>query len=117
MRIIGVTGPSGAGKGALCEMFKKRGMVCIDADAVYHSLLVPPSECLDALKSAFGESVFCPDGSLDRAVLGRIVFAESDKLELLNSTVLSFVLASSFGKRVTQCTELPRRQRKEPFRC
>ena len=93
MRIIGVTGPSGAGKGALCEMFKKRGIVCIDADAVYHSLLVPPSECLDALKSAFGESVFSPDGSLDRAALGRIVFAESDKLELLNSTVLSFVLA------------------------
>ena len=93
MRIIGVTGPSGAGKGALCEMFKKRGIVCIDADAVYHSLLVPPSECLDALKSAFGESVFLTDGSLDRAALGRIVFAESDKLELLNSTVLSFVLA------------------------
>ena len=93
MRIIGVTGPSGAGKGALCEMFKKRGIVCIDADAVYHSLLVPPSECLDALKSAFGESVFLTDGSLDRAALGRIVFAESDKLELLNSTVLSYVLA------------------------
>lgn len=93
MRIIGVTGPSGAGKGALCELLKNRGIVCIDADAVYHSLLVPPSECLDALKSAFGESVFCPDGSLDRAALGRIVFAESDKLELLNSTVLSFVLA------------------------
>lgn len=93
MRIIGVTGPSGAGKGALCELLKKRGIVCIDADAVYHSLLVPPSECLDALKSAFGESVFSPDGSLDRAALGRIVFAESDKLELLNSTVLSYVLA------------------------
>ena len=93
MRIIGVTGPSGAGKGALCELLKKRGIVCIDADAVYHSLLVPPSECLDALKSAFGESVFSPNGSLDRAALGRIVFAESDKLELLNSTVLSYVLA------------------------
>ena len=93
MRIIGVTGPSGAGKGALCELLKKRGIVCIDADAVYHSLLVPPSECLDALKSAFGESVFLSDGSLDRAALGRIVFAESDKLELLNSTVLSYVLA------------------------
>jgi dephospho-CoA kinase len=93
MRLIGVTGPSGAGKGALCELLKKRGIVCIDADAVYHSLLVPPSECLDALRGAFGESVFLPDGSLDRAALGRIVFAESDKLELLNSTVLSYVLA------------------------
>lgn len=93
MRLIGVTGPSGAGKGALCELLKKRGIVCIDADAVYHSLLVPPSECLDALRDAFGESVFLPNGSLDRAALGRIVFAENDKLELLNSTVLSYVLA------------------------
>jgi dephospho-CoA kinase len=64
----------------------------IDADALYHSLLVPPSECLDAIKAAFGECVIAPDGTLDRAALGAVVFSNEKKLALLNETVLSRVL-------------------------
>lgn len=92
MRIIGVTGPSGAGKSLLSEAFAKRNIPVIDADALYHSLLVPPSECLDAIKATFGESVISPDGTLDRAALGAIVFSSEEKLALLNETVLSRVL-------------------------
>ena len=92
MRIIGVTGPSGAGKSLLSEAFAKRNIPVIDADALYHSLLVPPSECLDAIKAEFGESVISPDGTLDRTALGAIVFSSEEKLALLNETVLSRVL-------------------------
>ena len=92
MRIIGVTGPSGAGKSLLSEAFAKRNIPVIDADALYHSLLVPPSECLDAIKAEFGESIISPDGTLDRAALGAIVFSSEEKLALLNETVLSRVL-------------------------
>jgi dephospho-CoA kinase len=92
MKIIGVTGPSGAGKSLLSETFTKRNIPVIDADALYHSLLVPPSECLDAIKAAFGECVIAPDGTLDRAALGAVVFSNEKKLALLNETVLSRVL-------------------------
>lgn len=92
MRIIGITGPSGSGKSFIGNILEAKGIPCIDADEVYHSLLVPPSPCLDALRSAFGDSVFYTDGSLDRSALGRIVFSDADKLDLLNSTVLSFVI-------------------------
>lgn len=92
MKIIGITGPSGAGKSLLSSAFTKRNIPVIDADALYHSLLVPPSECLDAIKYEFGECVIAPDGSLDRAALGAIVFSSEEKLELLNRTVLSRVL-------------------------
>lgn len=92
MRIIGITGPSGAGKSFLSMALSSKGVPCIDADSVYHTLLIPPSPCLDALRAAFGDSVFLPDGSLDRKALGNIVFNDSEKLKLLNSTVLELVL-------------------------
>lgn len=95
MKIIGVTGPSGAGKSMLADIFEKHAIPCIDADGVYHSLLIPPSPCLDALRSAFGDGIFSSDGSLDRAALRAIVFSSPEKLDLLNSTVLSFVLDRS----------------------
>lgn len=92
MRIIGVTGPSGSGKSLLGKVFAQKGIPTIDADKVYHSMLLPPSECLDAIRAVFGDGVFREDSSLDRAKLSAIVFNDTAKLELLNKTVLDMVL-------------------------
>lgn len=92
MRMIGVTGPSGSGKSLLSKYFSERGIPVIDADALYHSMLIPPSPCLDAIRERFGDEVISPDGTLDRGALSRIVFNSPEKLQLLNSTVLSLVL-------------------------
>lgn len=92
MKIIGITGPTGAGKSLLTSYLSQKGIPTVDADSVYHSMLLPPSECLNALRSAFGDGIFLPDGSLDRAKLGALVFNSAEKLELLNNTVLGSVL-------------------------
>ena len=92
MRIIGVTGPSGSGKSMLSKYLEKNGFAVIDADELYHSMLIPPSPCLDAIKETFGGEVIAPDGSLNRAALSAIVFNSPEKLKLLNNTVLSLVL-------------------------
>lgn len=92
MKIIGVTGPSGSGKTILTEYFAERGITTVDADKLYHSMLIPPSRCLDEIFKAFGSEVFNPDGSLDRAALSGVVFSDPEKLRLLNSTVLRLVL-------------------------
>ena len=68
------------------------GYPVIDADEVYHSLLVPPSKCLDALREVFGNDIFSPDGTMDRVALAKIVFSDKAKLSLLNGTVLPMVL-------------------------
>lgn len=93
MKIIGITGPSGAGKSLLCRSIAGADIPCIDADSVYHSLLIPPSECLSDIEKAFGKDVIAPDGSLDRARLGQIVFRDEEKLDLLNKTVHGYVTA------------------------
>ncbi len=92
MRIIGITGPTGAGKSLLSEYLRQNGIPVIDADKLYHTLLIPPSPCLDAIREAFGEGVFRADGTLDRTALSQIVFHDGEKLELLNKTVLGLVL-------------------------
>jgi len=92
MHIYGITGPSGSGKSILSQYMTKNGVAHIDADRVYHELLVPPSKVLDALKSAFGDKILAADGTLDRKALSAIVFNDKEKLSLLNKTVLDFVL-------------------------
>lgn len=92
MRIIGVTGPTGSGKTLLTEYFASLNITTINADELYHSMLVPPSLCLDAIREKFGDEVFSSDGTLSRERLGNIVFNDKEKLDLLNGTVLSIVL-------------------------
>ena len=92
IKIIGITGPSGAGKSILCAYLSKRNIPVIDADKVYHSLLVKDSPCTLALCEAFGDGILSPDGTPNRKKLGAIVFSSSEKLERLNSIVLKFVI-------------------------
>lgn len=92
MRIIGITGPSGAGKSLLCEYCAAHGIPHLDADAIYHELLLPPSEAVTALRSAFGDGILDDTGGIDRGALGHIVFQDEKKLALLNETVLAIVL-------------------------
>ena len=92
IRILGVTGPTGAGKSLFSDYLAEKGIPVIDADEVYHKLLIPPSPCLDALREAFGDAILLPDGTLDRPALSRIVFHDEAKLALLNETVLGMVL-------------------------
>ena len=90
MIVIGLTGPSGSGKTLLCQAASKLGCETINADEVYHSLLIPPSECLDEIVLNFGD-VLSPDGSLDRKKLGAIVFSDEEKLSLLNTVTHKYV--------------------------
>lgn len=76
MKIIGLTGPSGAGKGACGKIFSDHGIAVIDTDAVYHALLVPPSACHEELIKTFGNEILTESGKIDRPKLAHIVFSD-----------------------------------------
>ena len=95
MKIIGLCGGSGSGKGAVARIFSSFGILHIDTDRVYHEITSHPSECLDALVAEFGIEI-APDGALDRARLREIVFSEpssNEKLRRLNRISHKFVIA------------------------
>jgi len=93
IKIVGITGPSGSGKSLLCKYMTQSNIPCIDADALYHSMLTPKSPTVEAIAKVFGEGILSPDGSLDRASLSRCVFNSTEQLELLNATVLPLVIS------------------------
>lgn len=92
LKIIGLTGPSGAGKTLFSFFLCAKGCPCINADELYHSMLIPPSILLDAIRREFGDEFFNENGELDRKALGKFVFSSKEKLELLNATVLPLVI-------------------------
>lgn len=93
MLVIGLTGPSGAGKSYVASLLEQYGLPRIDADAIYHALLAPPSPCLDELTEHFGAQILSPDGTLNRSVLGQIVFHDPAKLASLNEISHRYVMA------------------------
>ena len=92
MKVIGITGPSGSGKSTLSDAFRQLGLCVFDADEIYHSLLVPPSDCLSEIAEYFGAEVFDNDGTLLRSKLAAVVFGDKAKLEHLNCITHKYVI-------------------------
>ena len=85
--VIGLTGPIGCGKSTVAGWLRERGAVVIDADAIAREVTAPGTPGHDAVLGHFGVSVRTPEGTLDRAALARLVFADEAALRELESIV------------------------------
>ena len=83
--IIGLTGSIGMGKSTVAEMFENAGVPVFDADAEVRAMQGPDGELIAAIEHAFPGSTG-PDG-VDRDALGKLVFADADKLAELEAIV------------------------------
>ena len=92
---VGLTGGIGAGKSEVSRLLVEHGAVLIDADRIAREVVAPGTPGLAAVVEAFGEDVLAADGSLDRPRLGSIVFADPERLAVLNSIVHPLVGARS----------------------
>ena len=92
-QIIGITGPTGAGKTTALKALEELGAVVIDADAVYHRLLAESAPLQAALIGRFGGGILDADGKLDRKRLGAVVFADPAALTDLNRITHGFITA------------------------
>ena len=101
MRIIGLTGGSGTGKGTFAALLREKGAGWVDADAVYRTLCAENREMLAALDAAFG-GVLDQNGALDRPKLASIVFADPEKLKKLNAITLPYIRAASLEEMRAQ---------------
>lgn len=74
---IALTGGIASGKSTVAHLFSALGAVLIDTDQIARDVVAPPSDALDRIVARFGPEMLLPDGTLDRAALRRIVFADA----------------------------------------
>jgi len=94
---VGLTGGIGAGKSEVTRRFAALGAVVIDADAIAREVVEVGMPGLDSVVAEFGREVLAADGSLDRAAVAALVFADPKARERLNAVVHPLV-----GQRVAE---------------
>ena len=95
MITVGLTGGIGSGKSTVARMLAERGAVVVDADALAREAVRRGSDGLSRVVAEFGDDVLEPNGSLDRAALGRIVFDDPAKRAALEAIVHPYVARRS----------------------
>jgi dephospho-CoA kinase len=93
MIVLGLTGSVGMGKSTAAAMFRRLGVPVHDSDAAVHRLLAPGGAAVKAVAAAFPEALGA-DGGIDRAALGRRVFADAAALKRLERILHPLVRCS-----------------------
>lgn len=87
MTVVALTGGIASGKTTVTDVLQSHGVAVVDADLLARDAVAPGSPGLEAVVARFGSGVLDSSGALDRAELGRIVFADQDAREALNAIV------------------------------
>ena len=92
---VGLTGGIACGKSEVVRRVTAAGLPTLDLDRVAHELMAPGQPGHAPVVEAFGSSVIEPDGSIDRRVLGDIVFADPQARLCLNGLLHPLIRAES----------------------
>lgn len=95
---VGLTGGIGAGKSEVARLLAAHGAVVVAADAISREVVAPGTDGLNAVVAEFGQELLNADGALDRAALGRIVFADPLRRARLEEIILPLVAAEAWAR-------------------
>ncbi|HEX7793078.1 MAG TPA: dephospho-CoA kinase [Vicinamibacterales bacterium] len=84
---VALTGGIATGKSHVLNEFRKRGVPCLDADALAHGVMTAGTEATAQIAERFGADVLDSSGAVDRHKLGAIVFADSAARRALEEIV------------------------------
>ena len=85
-KIIGITGGIASGKSTVTNFLRQKGFEVVDADALVHQLQKPGGRLYQILVEHFGEKVLLEDGELNRPLLARLIFSNSEEREWSKQT-------------------------------
>ena len=97
MTVLGLCGQSGAGKTTALKVLMSFGAVVCDCDAVSRQVMCRGTDCTREVINVFGEEI-CRDGEIDRRALGRIVFFDTEKLEILTEITHRYIKAEVYRR-------------------
>ena len=84
---VGLTGGIAAGKSVVSRRLDTLGAHVVDHDVLAREAVRPGTVALELLAEHFGDEIVLPDGSLDRAALGHLVFGDQEELAFLNGVI------------------------------
>lgn len=84
---VALTGGIGSGKSEVLRRFAAYGATVVDADLAARAVVEPGTDGYEEVVKEFGPGVVGPDGALDRAALGALVFSDDDRRARLNAIV------------------------------
>jgi dephospho-CoA kinase len=85
MYLIGLTGGIASGKSVVAQRLASHGAVVVDADVLARRVVEPGTPGLARIAEEFGPDVINPDGTLNRAALGAIIFPDAERRAALNA--------------------------------
>lgn len=89
---VGLTGSIAVGKSFVTSVFAGLGCHVLDADQTAREVVMPGAQGLKAVVREFGEDILAPDGTLDRARMASIVFADEEKRLRLNQILHPIII-------------------------
>jgi dephospho-CoA kinase len=92
---VGVTGGIGSGKSSAAALFAELGAGIVDTDDIAHELTRPGGRAMPAIIAAFGPGIAAADGSLDRAAMRQLVFAEPAQRKVLEGILHPLIRAEA----------------------
>ena len=101
MLVLGLTGGIACGKSNISATLAGLGAVIVDGDLLSRELTAPDGDALPAIREAFGDGVFHPDGTLNRRALGSLVFGDDKARETLDG-VMQPLLRELILQRIEQ---------------
>ncbi|WP_462146139.1 dephospho-CoA kinase [Pseudoalteromonas gelatinilytica] len=101
--VLGLTGGIGSGKSAVSAMFEELGIQVVDADIVAREVVEPGSLGLKKIAEHFGDEILTSNGTLDRAKLRAIIFADESQKQWLNN-LLHPLIRESMLSQLEQAT-------------
>lgn len=104
MRVIGLTGSIACGKSNVSATLAELGATIIDGDLLSREVTAPGGIALPAIREAFGDDVFLPDGTLNRRALGNAVFGSEEARQRLNAIIHPMVIRLT-QERIEQARE------------
>ena len=90
--VIGLTGGIACGKSTVSAYLRQKGISVSDADLVAREVVEPGTMGLQQIKEVFGWQYICPDGTLNRQLLGKKVSADPEALQQLNTIMKPLIL-------------------------
>jgi dephospho-CoA kinase len=89
---VGLTGGIASGKSTVARIFRELGASVLDADRIAREIVPPGSAALARIVRAFGKEMLGPDGTLNRAALAAVVFANEGKRRVLEGILHPLIL-------------------------